>query len=261
MTQEIPKAEIHNITNGSLTPYIRKLLTLLKPMDVDNHTLIRVGRDFDGGYVMVNNKLENAVCYSMGISDDVSWDLAMAEQGCNVFQYDHTIDNFPVINNQFYSFKIGISAVSTGESNLRTIEELIEMNEHQSENDIILKMDIEYAEWDVFEKIKIDLLNKFSQIVVEIHGLEHSCSTHHLRKYLDVLKKISTTHQIVHIHANNYGPVAFIGGIMIPGTFEVTMVRKNDYTFTECKKVFPTPLDMPCDTARPDYFLGTMGLY
>lgn len=261
MSKEIPQAVVHNITNAALSPYIRKLLSLLKPMDIPGKSLVRKGRDFDGGYTMLDHNLENSICYSMGISDDVSWDLDMTKLGCQVYQYDHTIEKFPHEHPNFHSFKIGICSQPLKDSNLRTIAEIIEVNQHQNENSIVMKMDIEGSEWPVFIDIKESILEKFSQIIVEIHGLEHAHSTYHLRRYLNALEKLGKTHQIIHLHANNYGSISIISGYPIPDTFEITLVRKKDHTFTECKKVFPTAIDMPCDAARPDIFLGAMGLY
>jgi hypothetical protein len=261
MSKEIPQATVHNVTNAALSPYIRKLLSLLKPMDVPGLNLIRKGRDFDGGYTMLDYKLENKICYSMGISDDVSWDIDMASIGCQVFQYDHTIKSFPLKHPSFHSFGVGICSQPTNEPNLKTIEELIEINQHQKEDSIIMKMDIEGAEWPVFYDIKENIILKFSQIIVEFHGLEHSHSTRHLRRYLNVLEKINKTHQIIHIHANNYGSMSLISGFPVPDTYEISLVRRRDHQFIESKKVYPTAIDMPCDAARPDYFLGAMGLY
>lgn len=261
MSNSIPQAIVHNVTNAALSPYIRKMLSLLKPMDISGISFVRKGRDFDGGYTMLDYQLGNAICYSMGISDDVSWDLDMAALGCQVYQYDHTIDKFPSDHANFHSYKIGICSQPTNEANLRTVEEIIDINQHQNVNSIILKMDIEGAEWPVFAEMKQSIIEKFSQIIVEIHGLEHSHNTYHLRRNLNVLEKINKTHQIIHVHANNHGSLSIISGYPIPDTFELTLVRRSDHKFTESRKVYPTSIDMPCDAARPDYFLGAMGLY
>ena len=66
-------------------------------MDVLGAKYRRVGRDFDGGYVMLDDfssqKFDAA--YSFGINDDVSWDEAMAALGMDIFMYDHTIEKLP----------------------------------------------------------------------------------------------------------------------------------------------------------------------
>jgi hypothetical protein len=260
-TYTIPVADVRSIPNPALTPYVKKILSLLKPMDVKGKELVRKGREYDGGYVMLNHKLENSICYSMGISNDDSWDMDMVKIGCEVYQYDHTIDKFPHSHPKFHSNKIGICSQPSGEDNLKTINELLEINCHINHNDIIMKMDIEGAEWPIFEEIESDILSKFSQIVVEMHSFLEVHHGHIAQKYISILNKLAKTHQVVHIHSNNCGPIALVGGIMLPDTFEVSFARNKDHAFSECKKVFPTSLDMPCDLAKPDYFLGAMGLY
>jgi hypothetical protein len=251
---------IQTLTNTFSKEKSLLLRSLLKTQDVVGKSMIRVGKDFDGGYIMVNHKLENSICYSLGISDDDSWDRDMAKLGCQVYQYDHTIEKFPSEHPNFHSFKIGICAADSDAQNLYTIPNLLIKNNHTLERDLILKMDIEGHEWDIFEQMSEDVLSQFSQIIVEMH---HFLDAHHFHaadKYIKILSKLGILHQIVHIHANNCGLFGLVNGVPLADTFEITWVRKSDYDFEECKKVFPTPLDMPCEPRRPDYFLGAMGL-
>src|SRR5208282_1114392 len=82
--------ELHALRNGrqhDLLPGImfspdlqsgqmaKKVLSLLRPMDVVDGSLVRKGGRNDGGYVMLNSHTENTIAYSLGIGDDVSWDL------------------------------------------------------------------------------------------------------------------------------------------------------------------------------------------
>ncbi len=251
--------ELVSLPNPQLQKYARKILSLVRPRDVVGKTLVRKGRDFDGGYVMLNDRLENATVYSLGISDDVSWDLDMAKLGCEVFQYDHTIERFPLDHPKFHSFKIGICERPSDNPVMKTIDELIEINNHRDENDIILKMDIEGGEWKVFEAMAESTLTRFSQIILELHWITVLDDTNHLRRLITALEKLNKTHQLIHLHANNYGRVAFVGGTLLPDSLEVAYVRKEDHTFSECKKIFPTELDMPCNHNAADVYLGPMG--
>ncbi len=248
------------MTNAQLRPLVRKIYSLLRPMDVVGGKLVRKGRDFDGGYIMLDQGLENATAYSLGINDDVSWDLDMAALGCEVFQYDHTIEHFPAEHPKFHSFKLGICDRPSTDPVLRTIEELIVENGHENARDLILKMDIEGGEWSVLEHLKSTTIEKFSHIVMEVHWFKHVDETAHVRRFIEVLIKLNSTHQIVHLHANNSGPVILVAGMILPDTFELTYVRKGDHQFSECRKIFPTEMDMPCDINFSDYFLGALGM-
>jgi hypothetical protein len=71
------------------------VLRPLRPHRVDGLDKVRLGRFFDGGYVMLDAFDGVLAAYSLGINDDVSWDLDMAARGVPVFQYDHTIEAPP----------------------------------------------------------------------------------------------------------------------------------------------------------------------
>lgn len=237
----------------------RRLLFLLRPMEIPGATFVRTGRDYDGGYVMLNQGLENRIAYSLGINDDVSWDLDMVKRGCQIYQYDHTIDGLPVEHPNFHWHKTGIAARPSDDGTLQPLRDLIRLNGHANETSMILKMDIEGYEWDVFEALPSDVLNQFSQIVVELHFFVVWGDGHRIRVE-HILRKINETHQCVHVHANNWGYLGYIGGTAIPDVFEVTYVRRTDHRFETCYRSFPTELDMPCKSFSPDYHLGQMGL-
>ena len=55
-------------------------------------TKIRLGRNFDGGYVLLDDFADVGAALSLGINDDASWDLDIAQRNIPVQQFDHTID-------------------------------------------------------------------------------------------------------------------------------------------------------------------------
>lgn len=236
----------------------QRILSLLRPMDAVNTKLIRKGRPNDGGYVMVDTGLENVVAYSLGINDDVSWDLDMAQLGCQIFQYDHTIDALPQQHPHFHWFKTGIAARPSADGVLQPLGDLITRNGHAGRRDIILKMDIEGYEWDVFDSMDPTTLEQFSQIVLEMHTLALA-GPDLQTKIVSVLEKLHASHQSVHVHANNHGYFGIVGGVPLSDTLEVTYVRRDDHSFTESRRVFPTEMDMPCRRDMPDFFLGALG--
>ena len=63
------------LTNLFETEYIKRIREHFPMKDVEGFDYIRVGRDNDGGYVMVNDFDDVKNAYSCGINDDVSWDL------------------------------------------------------------------------------------------------------------------------------------------------------------------------------------------
>ena len=268
---ELMSGELQSLRDGrehSLLPAItfspdlqsgqmaKKVLSLLSPMDVINGSLVRRGRQNDGGYVMLNSPTENVIAYSLGIGDDVSWDLDMAAAGCTVYQYDRSVASPPVTHPSFRWFKLMIGTTTANDT--ITIADAISRNGHDRCDNIVLKMDIENAEWDVLQLTDDRTLSRFSQIIVECHCFYPNISAW-ISKIIAVLHKLNNTHQVIHLHGNNNGRLGLMGGVVIPETFEVTYARRSDHEFTECKRVFPTPLDNPCRADAPDYYLGPLG--
>ena len=112
-------------------------MRLLSPKEVVGKKLVRIGHDYDGGYVMVDD-IENCIAYSFGIADDVSWDLGMAYRGVDVYMYDHTIKKLPTQHERFHFFKNGICGENDRGENLKTfrVDRMIEVKPaEETEND------------------------------------------------------------------------------------------------------------------------------
>jgi hypothetical protein len=234
-----------------------EIIALLSPMEIPGAKCVRVGKNYDGGYVMVDDfqkKIDAA--YSFGISNDVSWDEEIADRGVDVFMYDHTIRQLPKLHPRFHYFKTGVTGLKK-RAGLKTLGELIAKNGHMACKNLILKMDIESCEWDVLNEVAQDAMNQFSQIVVEFHGFTIFDGVKH-KMFVDVLGKINQTHQSFHVHANNLGHPFWIADLVLPETLEVTYVRRIDYRDRFAKNVrqFPTEIDQPNVEDLPDIYLG-----
>jgi hypothetical protein len=142
---------------------------------------------------------------------------------------------------------------------MRTLEDLISQNRHQGRTDLVLKMDIEGAEWRTLEALPLSILGQFSQIVAEFHGFSDMTNIARWNRRLTVLEKLNSVHQCVHVHANNWHTPAMIGGVMMPNLLELTYVRRADHEFKVCDRVFPTEIDQPGNPYRSDIFLGALG--
>ena len=238
-----------------------ELFSLLRPRDVRGGRLIRLGRPNDGGYVMLDQDLSRSVGYSIGVNDDASWDLDMADRGARIFQYDHTIDAPPCKHPNLRWERIGVAGSADHGRSLMTLPELIARNGHERADNLILKMDVEGYEWDVLNGIGTPDLLKFSQILIELHGLDRLDETDYFARIRSALRNVGASHQLIHVHANNCGGLTIMSGVPVPSAVEVTYVRRRGHDFEECRKIFPTEIDMPCSPAIADPHLGFMGLY
>ncbi|WP_174297218.1 hypothetical protein [Sphingomonas bacterium] len=235
-------------------------LKRLSPMDVVGGSLVRVGRAGDGGYIMLDENLRDRVCYSLGINDDVAWDLEMASRNCAIHQYDHTIEFLPETDPAFHWERVGIAPASSADGRFASIPDLIHRNGHADNHDMILKCDIEGHEWSCLAAMEQDDLARFSQIVMEIHGLERVYEREYMDGIYHVFDKLSVTHQLVHVHGNNNGIYMVAGGVGMPAAYEVTYVRREGHRFETSHKSYPTALDEPCTDMVADFYLGKIGL-
>ncbi|MEQ9815081.1 MAG: FkbM family methyltransferase [Azospirillaceae bacterium] len=242
--------------SSSLSERARRLLSYLSPSDPVGATFRRVGREHDGGYVMVSEFLDGHIAYSIGIGDDVSWDIAIAELGYDVFQYDHTVDNPNAPNSgRFHARRICGENGKISKDDLTLSECLIE-NGHSDANELVLKIDIEGDEWDIFNTVQPETLAHFSQIAVEFHHIHHCIIDVNYSYFFDALNNIRTQFTPVHVHANNAHDFCIIGGVPVPPTLEVTFIRSDVCKFSENTRTFPTILDSPNYYRWPELYLG-----
>lgn len=256
------KHEINVLVSGNqkkIFPDIQKdiknILNLISPKKVLGFNKIRIGSDNDGGYVMLDSFSKESECYSIGIGYNVEWDKYFANMNKTVFQYDHTVEDSPIKMPNLIFNKLGISNYIIN-NNFTTIEDEIKKNGHENNNNLILKMDIEGDEWNVFEDLSEIYLKKFEQIVIEFHQMNLLEDNYFRNKCKLVFNKLIKFHTPIHIHANNYCPVNIIYGIPLPQLLEVTFIRNDNYQFEIETDSFPQKLDMPCKKGEYDISLG-----
>ena len=255
MTQHVTPDPIHDLTVEA-NLMARSFMRLLRPHRVEGMSKIRLGRLYDGGYVMLDKFDGIEAAYSVGVNDDVSWDLDIAVRGIPLRQYDHTIAGLPMHHELFNWEKVGISWHADPERSLETIPNLLERNGHGASTDLLLKCDIEGHEWEVLSRLSSRVLAQFQQIVIEVHSvhkLRHMAFAH---VACAALRNLALTHRVVHVHGNNFAPFTVVGGVPIPDVMELTFARLDLGAFSVSDEVFPGPLDMPCHSKEADLFLG-----
>ena len=119
-------------------------------------------------------------------------------------------------------------------------------------------MDTEGAEWGVIRDISSETLSKFAQITFEFHNV---ASLYFLdyEETLAIFEKLNRTHQVIWIHANNFGTVEQAGDILMPDTLEITYANRNYYQFQPCEYSCPLSIDEPNHSLRPDVELDNFG--
>ena len=234
-----------------------QILETLSLLEVQSVTCgkIRIGGPHDGGYVMANDFEANQIAYSIGVGPQVQWDVEMAGRGLVIHQYDHTVPGLPEEHPTFRYTPLGI-APDLLHPDLITLDEMLARNGHATVSNMLLKIDVEGAEWDVFDSMDHATLAKFDQIVVEFHGLEYLGMDTFRERCNRVFRKLNFHHVPVHIHANNYSAIHTLENIPVPGVVELSYCLRSRFTFTPSEEIFPTPLDQPCRAEAADIFLG-----
>lgn len=235
--------------------FIKKMRSILIVRGVEgSKKLIRVGRNYDGGYIMLNDFSKDMHAYSFGIADDVSWEKQIASFGIKVFMYDHTISRLPYDITGGKFFRIGISGTDNADGKTLSMLTILEKTGDIKSDNLILKMDVEGAEWDFILNTPSDILENFLQISIEFHSL---FAWGEQERILAALSKLNQTHQVIWVHGNNAGDAYKAHELLLPELMEATFVNRKKYKFFSYDTYYiPTCLDMPNLPGRRDLILG-----
>ena len=234
----------------------RATLRLLEPRAAIGRTKIRLGNVGDGGYVSLDDFRPGDIALSLGINDDISWDLDAADRGLTIHQFDHTVDDPAPDDARMIFQKKMIASTSTDHS--QSLPDLIGMlDRKEARPNLVLKMDIEGSEWDVWDATPQATLARFSQIFCEVHWLDQLSNTDRRRQIHRCFKKLHDHYAVVHVHGNSCGGLANVGGVVFPNVLEISFANRLCYDFSSTDELFPGPLDCSCDAYSPDLYLGS----
>ena len=208
----------------------------LCPKEVVNKTRVLFGPRNDGSYVLHDNLENIKITYSIGIDHKIEFDKAIANRGIDVYMYDHTIDKLPFDNEKFHWKKIGIGGNKNRTYNIQTLQEMIKENGHLNEKNMILKMDVEGAEWETLKDTPENVLLQFKYLVFELHFRDIYNPLIH---FYNVLKKLHKSRQVFYIHCNPYSPISTFGNNRICSWIEVSYIIREGTIFTKDKSIYP----------------------
>ena len=167
------------------------------------------------------------------------FDKNLADRGIDVYMYDHTIKSLPYNYKRFHWKKIGISGKNKKNKLLKSLEELIIENGHISEENMILKIDVEHSEWESLRDLPDKILSQFKYILIEYHFYDRT-QLKDISLYYNVIKKINRTHQVFYIRCHNRYFIVKFGNNRICKYLEVSyIIRGKDYYFTKDPTIYP----------------------
>ena len=257
-------------------------LNTLRPFAFDSK--VRLGKDSDGGYVLLREHLEaTRHLLSFGVATDWSFeeDFFRRKEGLSIRMFDAST-SFPlilanlaaktakldlrkaghylgaaigyvgfIVLNERVSFHPRFLATGPGPREV-TFDEVIAMTPPGAGagHDVFVKLDIEGGEYDLLPAIARHS-GRINGLVIELHFLEREGG-----RMQAAMAALSKDFVVSHVHANNY--TGFVPGTKLPVTLEVTLVNRSlvPAGLRPDPGPYPNPvLDRPCDPAAPDYEL------
>jgi hypothetical protein len=205
-----------------------EILKLLTVYEVSDKSLTRIGGLNDGGYVMYRPK-KKTTAISLGVGPNVSWDQNMVSLGHSVQMFDPTIRRPPnkVKGARFHRIGVVGNLQDQPKLDLRSIAELRAFC-NSNDEDMVLKIDVEGAEWFAFASASTSELENYEQILVEFHYLSEISNDTQFEVMRKAIAKLCETHVAVHLHANNYSRLVRFGSYWFPDAIEVSFLRKSD---------------------------------
>lgn len=184
------------------------LFDLLQPAGISNCQLERFGEANDGGYLMCANLLSAVQsAYSYGISGYDKWGCDMSTRlSVPTHQYDCFNTTQPVCtagNTIFHAECVGDKGETVEGRVFDTIASQFAKNGDGVKR-IVLKIDVEGAEWESFLAAPDQVLQQIDQMAVEFHWQQDD-KTNWIQddRYLRVVRRLKQFFEVAHIHYNN----------------------------------------------------------
>ena len=179
----------------------QRLFELIQPVAIMNCDLKRFGEPNDGGYALCANLLSfSQGAYSYGISGYDGWgcDVSTAIKA-KVHQYDCFDTRQPACPSGepvFHAECVAASSVTDNGKVFDSIDSQITRNGDAGKN-LVVKMDVEGAEWDSLLGASESTLSRIDQLAIEFHYVGDP-------KFVKVLERLKQHFYVAHLHFNNF---------------------------------------------------------
>ncbi len=225
------------------------LLAEFTPVTLSNCTFERIGDPNDGGYVMCGNLLSRGkAAYSYGIANNDEWGCSVSRRlGVPVHQYDCFDTRTPPCRGGtpvFHAECVGPARVTEDGRLFDTVHAQIARNGDSGKR-LVMKMDVEGAEWPSLLAMPDSALGQIDQLSLEFHRVNDP-------KTIEVIRKLKETFYVVNIHYNNAACDPRVAPFPA-WAFQVLLVNKYVGALDAAAGTpGPNPLDAPDDPKMPD---------
>jgi hypothetical protein len=233
---------------GEADGRLREALALIRPWQLPGARLVRVGGDRDGGYVMLADEITTATAaISIGVGRDVSWDASIAALGLPVAMFDPTVRRPPTKVPGAVFHRVGVAGIASPDGLYRPLRDLVRLSGFDAGAQLLLKMDVEGAEWPALSALDPGELSGYRQIVTELHDFSRLADPDAGGPVLAALRALNRTHLPIHVHANNYSRLVRFDRYWFPDTVEVSFVRRDLAGGAQPAARVASPFDVPSD--------------
>ncbi len=219
--------------------------------------LVRIGRDYDGGYLVSKSDIEKSeLLIALGIYDDWSFESDFVKYNdIKVIAYDASVDFrfwvkqalIETVKNplNLYIVKKYISYTKFFKGKRKYVKKFVGLNcesqlyctfldvlNETNHKNIFLKIDIEGSEYRFLDDIVANE-ERITGLVIELHDCDI-----HLPKIETFINSFGL--KLIHIHANNFAQIR--SDDSLPLVLELTFSKHAN---TSASNNFPHKLDMP----------------
>ena len=231
---------------------VKQLLELLYPINCEKG-LIRLGPEKDGGYLVPDDLDGIEACFSPGVSTVSGFEKDCANRNIKVFLADASV-NAPTATDDLFDF-IPMFIGSMNNDSYLTLDKWVNSKIPDTSKELLLQMDIERAEYEVFHSLSEKTINRFRIMVIEFHDLDEIWNYPFFKVMSRVFKKILQTHHCVHIHPNNIANKSKLNGIETVQAMEFTFYKKERINKVRYQTSFPHKLDRDNSPKEPTVVL------
>ena len=191
---------------GMMLQLRRSIIAELQPIALKNCTLKRFGSANDGGYLMCENlveKIDAAYSYGVGRNDDWGCEVSRRYK-VPVHQYDCFNPARPTCEGGTFVFHNECVGTRAEVKESRTFDTLTNQTVKNGDSGrrLLVKMDIEAAEWDAILATPDEVLAAIPQLAMELHGYKDP-------KVLEGIRKLKRHFHVVNLHFNNWSCTPF----------------------------------------------------
>ncbi len=206
---------------------------------------MRVGDEFDGGYLVPVDFEGIKHCFSGGVGPTSSFERHLWDEfRIRSFLADASVDR-PEQGLKGYTFDKKFLGAQNIDDFMTMASWMTKRLPQNYKNDLILQLDIEGADFDVMRVLPDECLRKFRIVILEVHAFDRIFAEDGMNEFMASFGALLDGFFPVHLHVNNWCGFATQDGISLPRVLEISFLRKDRDTGTRFLNRYPHPLDRP----------------